>query len=151
MRNGSKRLRACLLSSRLYRCQERGLQWRLKAALAPRILTEPTRTAQPSCCSSLPIFIVPLPEYASAASRSSGRSRSDLEVNGNRARTFAQKCSSTDLAMSALNNASNVGSSTRTAWACRASAARRTRPSLRPSSSGRYPTSPTFAHSSQSS
>jgi len=45
----------------LRRCQERGLQWRLKAALAPRIPTEPTRTAQPSCCSRLPIFIVPLP------------------------------------------------------------------------------------------
>ena len=48
------------------------LQWRLKAALATRIPTEPTRTGQLSCCSSLPIFIVPLPEYASAASRSSG-------------------------------------------------------------------------------
>src|SRR5262249_30262568 len=70
-----KALASCtgsLLSSRLYRCQERRLQRRLKAALAPRIPTEPTRNAQPSCCSSLPIFIVPLPEYASAASRSSG-------------------------------------------------------------------------------
>src|SRR5262249_42617737 len=31
--------------SGLYHCPERGLQWRLKAALAPRITTEPTRTA----------------------------------------------------------------------------------------------------------
>src|SRR5262249_18489920 len=89
MRNGSNRARASSTSfstveltppaeekafrSRLYRCQDRWLQYRLSAAPAPRNPIERTSIMLPSRCNSFPGLTLPSLASARVASTSSGR------------------------------------------------------------------------------